>query len=83
MLVRHLVMPGLWGESAAIFRFLAELSQETYVNVMDQYHPDHRAHRFAELDRPVTDRDVRAALAEFDRAGLHRLDRRRPASSFR
>ena len=83
MLLRHLVMPGLWGESAAIFRFLAELSRETYVNVMDQYHPDHRARRFAELYRPVTDRDVRAVLAEFHRAGLHRLDRRRPASSFR
>jgi putative pyruvate formate lyase activating enzyme len=75
MLVRHLVMPGLSGESAAIFRFLAELSRDTYVNVMDQYHPNHRAPLFVELDRPVTKRDVRAALAAFDRAGLHRLDR--------
>jgi putative pyruvate formate lyase activating enzyme len=77
MLLRHLVMPGLSGESAAIFQFLAELSPATYVNVMGQYRPDHRAHRFAELDRPVTDGDVRAALAEFARAGLSRLDRRR------
>ncbi len=77
MLLRHLVMPGLSGESAAIFNFLAELSPETYVNVMDQYHPDHHARRFSELDRPVTDRDVRGALVEFERAGLSRLDRRR------
>jgi putative pyruvate formate lyase activating enzyme len=77
MLVRHLVMPGLSDESAAIFRFLAELSPDTYVNVMGQYHPDHRAQRFVELDRPVADRDVRAALAGFYQAGLHRLDQRR------
>jgi putative pyruvate formate lyase activating enzyme len=83
VLLRHLVMPGLSSESGAIFRFLAKLSPETYVNVMSQYHPDHRAHRFAELDRSVTDRDVRAVLAEFDRAGLRRLDRRRPGLSCR
>ncbi len=36
VLVRHLVMPGGLDESREIMRFLA---QDTYVNIMAQYHP--------------------------------------------
>ncbi len=39
LLVRHLVMPGLLDESAAIFEWLARLSPDTFVNIMGQYHP--------------------------------------------
>jgi putative pyruvate formate lyase activating enzyme len=83
LLVRHLVMPGFTGESAAIFRFLADLSRETYVNVMGQYHPQHLARQLVELNRPVTDRDLRVVLAEFDRAGLRRLDQRHALATLR
>ena len=38
LIVRHLVMPGLLGETEAILRFVAdELGPSTYVNVMAQY----------------------------------------------
>ena len=44
LLVRHLVMPGSADESMAILDFIArEISPNTYVNVMDQYHPAGRA----------------------------------------
>ncbi len=40
LLVRHLVMPGAREDSVEILRFLAqEVSQDTYVNLMDQYRP--------------------------------------------
>src|SRR5439155_316790 len=40
LLVRHLVMPGALDDAREIFRFLAtEVSADTYVDVMDQYHP--------------------------------------------
>lgn len=42
VLVRHLVMPGYEGEGKYIMRWLAELSPDLYVHVMEQYHP--RAH---------------------------------------
>ncbi|MBM3695508.1 MAG: radical SAM protein, partial [Actinobacteria bacterium] len=55
VLVRHLVMPGLGAETAAILSWLARtLSIDTYVNLMAQYRPDHRVPaeaRFAAVDR--------------------------------
>ena len=50
LLVRHLVMPGLLEESRAIFRFLAEeISRDTFVNIMGQYHPAYKVGCRAEL----------------------------------
>jgi putative pyruvate formate lyase activating enzyme len=77
LLVRHLVLPGGLAGSEAVFRFLAEeVSTNTYLNVMDQYRPCHRAHTRPPLDRRLTrdeyQRAVDAALA----AGLNRLDDR-------
>jgi putative pyruvate formate lyase activating enzyme len=37
LLVRHLVMPGGLSETKEIMEFLAALSQDIYVNVMEQY----------------------------------------------
>lgn len=39
LLVRHLVMPGLVAECERVFAFLAGLSPDMFVNVMDQYRP--------------------------------------------
>ncbi|MCX8073537.1 MAG: radical SAM protein [Candidatus Binatia bacterium] len=40
LLVRHLVMPGAKDDALEILRFLAEeISPDTYVNLMDQFHP--------------------------------------------
>ena len=44
LLVRHLVMPGGIAGTVDVMRFLAqEISPETYVNIMAQYHPAGRA----------------------------------------
>ena len=41
VLVRHLLMPGKEDEGQAIVRWLAEnVSQDLYINIMEQYHPD-------------------------------------------
>lgn len=40
LLVRHLLMPGQTAEAASIMRWIAaELSPDTFVNLMDQYRP--------------------------------------------
>jgi putative pyruvate formate lyase activating enzyme len=80
LLIRHLVMPGGLDETRAILTWIAtELGPDTYVNVMNQYHPAGRVNReqFSEINRMIT-------AAEFDEArrfakglGL-RLDERRP-----
>ncbi|MCC7168311.1 MAG: hypothetical protein IT565_12150, partial [Rhodospirillales bacterium] len=45
LLVRHLVLPGgLAGTSGAMDFLAREISPHTYVNIMGQYRPCHRAH---------------------------------------
>ena len=82
LLVRHLVMPGALEESREILRWLAEeLSPSTYVNVMAQYRPDHRAMDYPELARPVAFEEVQEARAIAIGLGL-RLDERRQGFGF-
>jgi putative pyruvate formate lyase activating enzyme len=80
VLVRHLVMPGLLTETAAIFRWLAEaLSPDTYVNVMAQYRPAYRVpgdRRYADIDRAPRSEEITAAYLAAREAGLRRLDGR-------
>jgi putative pyruvate formate lyase activating enzyme len=43
LLVRHLVMPNHLDDSREIFKWLAEeISPDTFVNIMDQYRPQHQ-----------------------------------------
>jgi putative pyruvate formate lyase activating enzyme len=75
LLVRHLVLPGGIAGTEAVLGFLAsEISQETYLNLMDQYRPCYRAAEFPPLDRPLTRREFLDAVAVAHRKGLHRLD---------
>lgn len=80
VLLRHLVMPGLLEDTRAIMRWLATaLSPDTYVNVMDQYYPAHKAEtnpRFAQINRRLRDSEFHEALAEARAVGLWRLDTR-------
>jgi len=84
LLVRHLVMPGGVAGTADIMNFLAkEISCDTYVNVMDQYRPCGHAHRDPVINRRLTSREYREAVAAAKEAGLHRLDsRQRPRIIF-
>jgi len=82
LLVRHLVMPGDVAGTAPIMRFLAqELSPDTYVNIMAQYHPAGkvRGDKYAEIDRRPTAEEMERAYADARAAGLWRFDERRPA----
>jgi putative pyruvate formate lyase activating enzyme len=74
VLVRHLVMPGMLEDTQAILRWLAtELSPDTYVNLMDQYHPAHKAERepqFAEINRRLSHAEFSRAMELAGDAGL-------------
>ena len=80
LLVRHLVMPGASDDAGEIMRFLAsEISENTYVNIMDQYRPMAKVNgdRYSEINRGVTSVEMREARAFACAAGLHRFDERR------
>ncbi|OJD13870.1 hypothetical protein AJ78_05717 [Emergomyces pasteurianus Ep9510] len=86
VLLRHLVMPGMEDEGREIVRWLAEnVSKDLYIHIMEQYHPD--AHvgkkrrgksgaqetRYAEINRPINDEELRAVKSAARDAGLWRL----------
>ncbi len=76
LLVRHLVLPHGLAGTEKVVRFLAEeISRDTYLNVMAQYHPCHRAWGFPLLARSVTDDEFTRAVNLAWENGLQRLDR--------
>jgi putative pyruvate formate lyase activating enzyme len=75
LLVRHLVMPGGAAGTADVMAFLAEaISPETYVNVMDQYHPCGRGAADPLINRRITGQEYAAAVRAALDSGLYRLD---------
>jgi putative pyruvate formate lyase activating enzyme len=74
LLVRHLVLPGNLAGTAEVVKFLAnEISRDTYVHVMDQYHPAAKAFAHPVLCRPVQVDEVERAVRLAREAGLWRL----------
>jgi putative pyruvate formate lyase activating enzyme len=80
VLIRHLVMPGLLDDTRQIVDWIsATLSRDTYVNVMDQYYPGHKAQtepRFASINRHLHNNEFEQAIQYAQEAGLWRLDTR-------
>ncbi|MCL5025315.1 MAG: radical SAM protein [Chloroflexi bacterium] len=73
LLVRHLVLPGGLAGTEEIVAFLAkDISPNTYTNIMDQYHPCHKAHNIPSLARPTTPAEYLEAIRLAQKAGLKR-----------
>jgi putative pyruvate formate lyase activating enzyme len=79
LILRHLIMPGLYEETEAILRFIAEeLGKGTYVNLMAQYHVSGKVGRngqYDEIARGIHREEYEHALAFARELGL-RLDPR-------
>jgi putative pyruvate formate lyase activating enzyme len=79
LLVRHLILPGGVAGTEKIVRFLAEeISQNTYLNLMDQYRPAYNARQYPVLSRPIKMKEYQEAVQMAIDAGLKRLDERKP-----
>jgi len=79
LLVRHLVLPGDAARTSVVMEYIASLSRETYVNVMAQYRPEHKAREVSAIARPLTREEFGQAVRAALEAGLRRLDERRLA----
>jgi putative pyruvate formate lyase activating enzyme len=77
LLVRHLVMPRGIAGTKDIMEFLSkEISDNTYVNVMDQYRPCGTAYKDEYLNNRISVEEYSVALKRAHNAGLKRLDQR-------
>jgi putative pyruvate formate lyase activating enzyme len=73
VLIRHLVLPDDLADSRNVLRFIAEeLSTDSYVNIMAQYHPRHRAADHRSLNRRPTFAELDDAWSYARSLGLHR-----------
>lgn len=77
LLVRHLVMPESLEETGYIMNWLArEISENTYVNVMEQYRPCGQAFKYPPIDRPLDQAEYKESVGLAKKAGLRRMDER-------
>ncbi len=76
LLVRHLVLPNNLAGTEKVMDFLASLSKDTYINIMDQYYPAHIAYQFLGLNRPITPDEYKKAIEIAKSKGLHRFDKK-------
>jgi putative pyruvate formate lyase activating enzyme len=75
LLVRHLVLPQGIAGTEGVVKFIAEeISKNTYINIMDQYHPCFKAFGYPPLNRRITDKEFEEAIKLAKDAGLKRID---------
>ncbi len=71
LLIRHLVLPrNLAGTDRFVKWVAGTLGKATWVNIMPQYRPEHRAREHEELSRRITGAEWRQALEWAREAGL-------------
>jgi len=71
VIVRHLMLPGLLGDTKAVLRYIAAHWRErVYVSLMRQYTPVAKLPRFPDLNRTVTDEEYAEAVAELADLGI-------------
>jgi len=80
LLIRHLVLPHRLAGTKETLNFIAEeISQNSYVNIMVQYHPCYKAFQMPRLARPLLHQEFLEAVELAHKAGLNRLDKVHPA----
>lgn len=71
LLIRHLVLPGNIAGSEKVLRFIAKnISKDTYMSIMSQYHPAHKATKMKEISRRITKEEYERVLKLAEELGL-------------
>jgi putative pyruvate formate lyase activating enzyme len=72
MIIRHLVLPENIAGTEEILKFISqEISPESYISLMSQYMPYHKATRFKELSRRINIQEYDAATSLMEKYGLY------------
>jgi putative pyruvate formate lyase activating enzyme len=75
LMIRHLVMPNNIAGSENVMEWIAgNLPKDTYVNVMAQYSPVHKAYDYPELSRRITKKEYVKVVTKAKEMGLTNLD---------
>ena len=75
LMIRHLVMPNNVSGSKEVISWIAEnLPKDTYVNIMSQYRPAHKAFDYPEISRRITRKEYEEVVSWAKELGLTNLD---------
>ncbi len=76
LILRHLIMPNRIAGTEHFLKFVAEnLSKTTYLNLMRQYRPEHKAFDYPEIARRIKRSEYEEVLGWAKKYGLNRLDK--------
>lgn len=71
LLIRHLVLPNDISGSREVLDFIAkEISKDTYISMMSQYHPANHSGQMPELSRKITHKEYREVIKFAKMLGL-------------
>jgi putative pyruvate formate lyase activating enzyme len=74
LIIRHLVMPNNIGGTDRLVKWIAtELGPDTYVNLMAQYRPEHKAFDHPAIARRLTNEEWQQAVTWAEEAGLENV----------
>ncbi|TAN60951.1 radical SAM protein [bacterium] len=72
LIIRHLVLPNNLSGTEVITRFISQrLSKDTWISLMSQYFPCHKAQDYPEISRRVTQEEYLRAMNIMYSCGLH------------
>ena len=72
LIIRHLILPNLLHNSEGVLKFISEsLPKKTYISLISQYLPLHKAKDHPELSRRITKEEYDTACAMLERYDLH------------
>jgi putative pyruvate formate lyase activating enzyme len=75
LMIRHLVMPNRISGSKEIVKWIASnLPKDTYLNIMSQYRPMHKAFDYPEIARSITRKEYSEVVRAAKEAGLTSLE---------
>lgn len=74
LIIRHLVMPEDISGTEDILKFIAEeISKDTYISLMAQYRPEHKARNLPPLNRKITSKEYKRAVEIAKNLGLRNV----------
>lgn len=80
VIIRHLILPGCYKDSIALFNRLEGFKDKVLISVMRQYYPCGKAEEFPEINRKVTSFEYEKVLGECERLGFEGFSQEKAAA---
>ena len=71
LLIRHLVLPGLSGDSIAVLDWIKANTPLAVVSLLAQYRPAYKAGKYKEINRRLTAHEYRSVASHLNAIGLN------------